>query len=441
VAVGDIKAGRAYVEIGTDNANLDKGLARAQTAVMGFGSKIGSAVNSMGAFVAGIAAAIAAVKFLSDGISGAVRRASEFVDIADRLGADVVGLQGLAFASGRLGVELESVNGAMQKLQKGLGSGAVSGELKKIGLATEDLIGLEADEAFLRVVDALRSVSDQNEQAALTAKLFGKGGQELQGIIKEGSESLRQMASEGKALGVIMGEDLARGFEQAGDAAEDASKAVESLFNQKFFQERVGAYSDLISELVTLGEAKTDFFNGMELKIERQNANARQYEVDQANAVKFAEAQAVAADETDAFLESMEEEILAFDDLSSSMDEYVDRLKAAKKLEEDRTKRAQQIFDSTRTPEEEFATGQAEARDLLMSGKIDLDTYGRRFGQLLATMPKKLQEASASSSAAGTFNPFGVRGLGDNDELTKAAKETAKNTKKLADNAQPLVFK
>ena len=430
MAVGDIKAGRAYVEIATDDAKLNKGLAAAQAHVLGFARGINSAITGVGAFVAGIGAAIASVTVLTQGLTGAVQRASEFVDIADRLGADVEGLQGLAFAAGRLGVDLEEVNTAIQKFQKGLGGGTISKELKAIGIEVDDIIGLKADEAFLRVVDALRSVSDQNEQAALTAKLFGRSGQDLQGIIKTGSASLRQMASEGKSLGVIMGEDLARGFEQAGDAAEDASKAMQGLFNQPFFQERIAAYSDLVSEIVTLGKAETEFFNSTELKIARQNAKVAQMAVDQENAAKFAEAQVqIEKDrnaEADAFNEELEYQLSLYDDLSASMGVIVDREQKRAEL----MKEGQKIFEQTRTPEERFRIEVERVKEIAKAGGIDHDTAIRRIFQLGEGLPKQLER---SSVASGTFNARAVGALSANSALLKASQDTAKNTKQIAD--------
>lgn len=430
MAIGDIKAGRAYVEIGTDNKGLDSGLRAAQAKLAGFGTKLKDiSVGMVGAFAAVTAAITAAVT----GISGAVERASTFVDVADRLGATVEGIQGVAFAAGRMGIEFEQVNVAIKKLQKNLGEGKIDQEFRKIGLEVESLRGLKADEAFLRVVDALRSISDQNEQAAATTKIFGRAGGDLQGIIKEGSESIRQMAREGKALGVIMSEDLARGFEQAGDAAEDAGKAIDALWNQKWFQERVAGYADLISEIVTLGEAQTEFYNSQQIKIDKYNARQKQAAIDQENAVKFTEAQAKAAEDkakadagTAALMEDQLQSMEAMLPIAKGLADWEGRRNRL--MEEGR-----KVFEATRTPEENADAQKKRARELFLGGAIDLDTFKRRFTQILQGLPQKMN--AVSTSAAGTFNPFAARGLGDNDRLTKAAEETAKNTKKLADKA------
>jgi hypothetical protein len=434
MAVGDIKAGRAYVEVGTDNKGLDSGLRNAQARVMGFGTKLKDVSVGMAALGgAAIVAGAAVSKWLVGGLTSAVERASTFVDMADRLGASVEGLEKLAFGGGRLGVEIESINIAMQKMQKNLGNGTISKELRAIGLEVESLKDLKADEAFLRVVDALRSISDQNEQAAATTKIFGRSGADLQGIIKEGSESMRQMAREGQALGVIMGEDLARGFEQAGDAADDAAKSIEGLWNQKWFQERIAAYADLVSEIVTLGDAQTEFFNSQQIKIDKYNAKQKQALIDQENAIKFTEAQTEAAKEqaaaADATASRMADELATMEAMLGPAKDVLDIMKKRQKLMDDGRK----IFETTRTPEENYKQEADRARDVFRGGGIDRDTYLRRIKQLLDGLPRQI--ASTSTSAAGTFNPFAVQGLGDNERLTKAAEETAKNTKKLADNA------
>lgn len=443
MAIGDIKAGRAYVEVGTDNTQLNKGLAGAQAKVMSFGTKLKDVSVGMAALgAAAVAAGYKVTQFLVAGLTSAVERGSEFVDIADRLGADVEGIQKISFAAGRMGIEFEQVNAAIKKMQKALGEGKIDKELRQIGLEADAFIGLSADEAFFRVVDALRSVSDQNEQAALTTKLFGRAGQDLQAVIKAGSAELDRMGAEGQALGVIMGEDLARGFEQAGDAAEDASKAIEGLWNQKWFQERIAGYADLISEIVTLGDAQTEFYNSQQIKIEKYNARQKQAAIDQENAVRFTEAQAAAAEEklkADAGTAAMmADQLASMQAMVAPAKELIAAEEKRIKLRDDNQRRAKQLFEATRTPEEQAKADEAEARSLFRQGLLDVNTLARRLFQISKELPQK---AAGIASSAGTFNPFAARGLSDNERLTKAAEETAKNTKKLADKAaQGLVF-
>lgn len=448
MAIGDIKAGRAYVEIGTDDAQLNKGLAAAQQKVTTFGNgvkDISTQMMLLGA--AAVAAGYKVAQFLVRQLTAAVERASELVDTADKLGVSLESLQNLQFIGGRVGVEAETLNKALAMLQKNLGGGKISGELKSIGLNIEDLKKMKADEAFMVISDALRLVSDETERAALTAKFFGRGGQELNNVLRMGSESMRQMAREGKALGAVMNDEVARGLENAGDAMGDAGTAWNSFWNNSGIQDWLVAVADVASETMTWGEAVTQTVNGTQLALDRANADIRQAQKDRENAVKVEQAMATAKAEQDAALEEelsmMADEISLLDDLSSSMGNYVEKLKEAKKVEEERKKqreelmrRAERMRQENMTDQEQFDAGKAEARQLLAEGLITKETYLRQYGRLLSALPKRMQEAmSVTSSASGTFNARAVGALGGDDELTIAAKDTAKNTKRLVDLA------
>lgn len=434
MAIGDIKAGRAYVEIGTDDTAFKQGLRQAENRLNLFEGGLKTVALGMAAIgAAAVAAGFKISQYLVEGLSAAVERGSQFVDIADRLGADVEGIQKIAFAAGRMGIEFEQLSTAIKKLQKNLGEGKIDEDLRKIGIEANAFAGMKADEAFFRVVDALRSVSDQNEQAALTMKLLGRSGQDLQAIIKEGSAELDRMGAEGVALGVIMREDVARGFESAGDAWDDAKKSLEGFFNNTRMADWIRVHADIFTEAITNHKALTQTFDFVEIKLNKQRAAAKQAKIDAENQQRFADSQAKAAEDK---LRADAGTAALMQDQLQSMEAMLPAIKSLVDWEEKRNRlmeEGRKVFEATRTPEENAETQKNRARELFLGGAIDLDTFRRRFTQILAGLPQKMN--AVSTSAAGTFNPFAARGLGDNDRLTKAAEETAKNTKKLADKA------
>lgn len=452
MAIGDIKAGRAYVEIGTDNSQLNKGLAAAQTKVVGFGNGIKDISLGMAALgAAAVAAGFKVAQFLVANLTAAVERASELVDTADKLGVSLESLQNLRFIGGRVGVEAEQVNRALATMQRNLGKGAISGELRSIGLDLESLKRLSADEAFMAIADSLRLVSNETDRAALTAKIFGRGGQELNNILRMGSEQMRQMANEGKLLGSVMSDDVARGLENAGDAMGDAQTAWQNFWNNSGVQDWLVAVSDIATETMTLGEAMTQTANGTQLALDRANADVRQAQKDRENAAKVAKAQAAAKaqEAAQAAAEAQaQKDLLAMQEREAAIQDQMVKQAEAIRMEEERRlrihedlmARGKQLMEATRTPAERAEADATDAKFLFRKGAIDQNTLIRRLRQIAESLPKA-QQAAGIGTAAGTFNPFAARGLGDNERLTKAAEETAKNTKKMADKAaQGLVF-
>ena len=459
MAIGDIKAGRAYVEVGTDDKQLNAGLAAAQSKVTGFGNGLKDISFGMAALgAAAVAAGYKVAQFLVKNLTAAVDRASELVDTADRLGVGLESLQNLRFIGGRVGVEAEQISKALGFMQKNLGNGAIREELASIGLDLQKISRLGADEAFMEIADALRLVSNENDRAALTTKLFGRGGLELNNILKLGSEQMRQMAAEGKALGSVMSDDVARGLENAGDAMGDAATAWNNFWNNSGIQDWLVAVADITSETMTLGEAQTQTINGTRLALDRANADIRQAQKDRENAIKVEQAQAAAKakaaaqERAEALAKEdalrQEEYMLAMQEREAKLAEEKAKQAAIlqakeeerKRIHEDIMRRGRSLFESTRTPEEQARMDAADAKALYSAGAIDLVTLARRMQQIADSLPK-IQAASGVGSSAGTFNPFAARGLSDNERLTKAAEQTEKNTRKIADKmAQGLVF-
>lgn len=438
MAIGDIKAGRAYVEIGTDDTYLKQGLTRAQNRVQMFESGLKGAAIGMAALgAAAVAAGFKVAQFLTANLEAAIERASEFVDVADRLGADVVGLQKLSFAAGRMGIEFEQVNVAIKKLQKNLGEGTIDDELRKIGLHSSEIIGLKADEAFLRVVDALRSVSDQNQQAALTMKFLGRAGQDLQAIIKEGSASLLNMGTEGEKLGYVLNELAARDFESAGDSVDDMKKSIEGMFTNETSAKWIRVHADAITEFLTGNKAITQTFDRIRIAEDKALAGSKQRAIDRENAKAFAKAQAEEAKRLEQHAKStaqyMADELAAMEALAPAMKKVGEEMKRNDELRQT----AKRLFEGTRTPQERAAAERQQAKELNDKGFIDDDLYRRRMRQIQEDLARSLPEVMKSVSvgtAAGTFNPMAVRGLGENERLTKAAEQTEKNTKKIAES-------
>jgi hypothetical protein len=95
----------------------------------------------------------------------------------------------------------------------------------------------------------------------------------------------------------------------------------------------------------------------------------------------------------------------------------------------------------------EIAAAERELAEAQASLAATREEAARRRGEIAeqattraARTETGVEAASERMSAAGTVNPFVVRGLGFNDELTKAAKDTAKHTGDLARRVGPVVF-
>jgi hypothetical protein len=109
--------------------------------------------------------------------------------------------------------------------------------------------------------------------------------------------------------------------------------------------------------------------------------------------------------------------------------------------------RQRQHFANRRAIDEEIAAAERELSEAEASLAAAREEATRRRSEIAeqataraARTESGVEAAGDRMSAAGTVNPFAVRGLGFNDELTKAAKDTAKHTGDLARRVGPVVF-
>ena len=111
-SAGAIKAGEAYVEIGTNDSKLAAGLRAAQKRVAAFGAgltAVGTRLVGIGALLA-VPFVGAAKMFASMG--------SELVDMSDRTGVSVERLSALKYAAEQTGTSIQDLELALKAMVK-----------------------------------------------------------------------------------------------------------------------------------------------------------------------------------------------------------------------------------------------------------------------------------------------------------------------------------
>lgn len=195
----DIKAGGAYVEIGTDNKPLDKGLADAFKKLDKFKQSVNTLSTAMivagGAITA--AAAVSLKQFAAWG--------DEIQEAAARTGQSVKEFASLAYAGSLVGLEQGGIEMAFRTLSKGLvGAATGSKETKQafsqLGLSYQSLLKMTPDEQFMAMGEAVASISNPAQRAALAVQLFGRSGTRLLPLFENGAEGLRKLRAEFKDL-------------------------------------------------------------------------------------------------------------------------------------------------------------------------------------------------------------------------------------------------
>ena len=162
--------------------------------------------------------------------------AENIVHAAKRAGASVEDFSRLAYAARQSGADMGTLETAVFKLQKSLGTAVNDGlspaaaALKDLGLKASDLIGLSLTDQFIKVTAALRAMDSTEEQAAASAALMGRGVNELRELMAMSPEQFKKYTDDADRLGITMKDSTAVGIE----AAEHAMKQFWSTFEAGF---------------------------------------------------------------------------------------------------------------------------------------------------------------------------------------------------------------
>ena len=197
-------------------------LTKTRAALVGFG-------KSMFAF-AGLAAIGASIKSAAD-------RLDALAKTSRRLGIATDQLAGLQLAAELTGVEVRTLNMALQRMVRRVseaakGTGEAKNAIFELGL-NADRLNLMRPEGQLRAIaDRMLLVTNQADRVRIAMRLFDSEGVALVNMLALGSAGLDAVQKKAEDLGIALkGVDTGR-IEEMSDELVIASKVMEGSFNQ-----------------------------------------------------------------------------------------------------------------------------------------------------------------------------------------------------------------
>jgi hypothetical protein len=253
MSTSGIRAGKAFVEIGTKTGAFDKGIAAVQATMRRLGSVAGTIGGTMGR---GFGAARGAL----DGLSGSVLNLKSAIvgslavtgltawvssfadaagavdDMAQRTGMTAEAVSGLGYAATMSGTSIETVEASARKLSTTVamaaaGSEEAAAKLSMIGLSAQQLARMSPDEQFLATAEALSKIPHQGQRAALAMEIFGKSGAELLPMLADGADGINALTDEAAALGIVMSSDAAASGAKLGDTMDQLMAVIGGVRN------------------------------------------------------------------------------------------------------------------------------------------------------------------------------------------------------------------
>ena len=122
---------------------------------------------------------------------------------------------------------------------------------------------------FLAISDAMNTLGTNGEQVRATFKIFDTEGVELINTMRKGSEEIRRLQDEAKALGIVLSEDDAKAAAEFNDQLDIAQKSLGGVKNEigrnllPVFTDLAVAFSEFVKdnkELIQSGLLR--FFEG-----------------------------------------------------------------------------------------------------------------------------------------------------------------------------------
>lgn len=242
------------------NKNI-AGVRKAMSGVGAAGSKLGSAMLPLAAV------GTAAGAFAAKAVKGFLDTSGSLQDMSDRLGISAEKLQEWSYVAEKSGVDSETMQGSMEKLNKaifsaGSGKGDASKLFKKLGISVRDANGKLKTSADImpELADAFKKNENPTLRTAIAMQLMGKSGGAMIGVLSQGSEAIKAQQDEARKLGLVLSDaDIA-----AGDAFSDEQLGK---FNKQLQAIGMTIGAKLIPVLAPLVQQMSDWLSANRVQI------------------------------------------------------------------------------------------------------------------------------------------------------------------------------
>lgn len=215
-----IRAGRAFVEFGADDSELQRVMRRSSARLKAFAAgmvKIGAGVAAAGAAILAPLTA-ATVSLVSVGTA--------LDDMSKRTRLSVETLSELGYAAERSGSSLESLEAAMYRMNRRIAnasteSGPAVRALKDLGIEAEAFSKLGMDAQLKILADRLNGLNNPALAAQYAFEVLGDNAKDLIQLLRRGSAGIEQLQARARELGIVIDSDTVSAASALGDALGD----------------------------------------------------------------------------------------------------------------------------------------------------------------------------------------------------------------------------
>jgi hypothetical protein len=215
---GAIRAGKAFVELLTKDTGFSSGLQAAERKMHAFGRS----VRNIGLGISGIGGA--ALTPITAAFTEMLLHFSDVQKVAGRLFTTPEIASGLGYALGGL----EEMEHAARHLQRAIAENKPA--FAELGLSAAKLKGLNLEEQFLAVGDALDKIDDPTKKVAVAFELLGRQGASL--ASKLTGAGLREKIGRAGLVGEVVSSEDAANALKVSKLFSDVGKAIKNTWRE-----------------------------------------------------------------------------------------------------------------------------------------------------------------------------------------------------------------
>ena len=185
--------GNLWINIKSNTEGLEKGVKKSKKTLGGFkGVLAGIGVAMAAAF------AIKIIKDFTGAIFDAMDRIDEVAKFAKTIGVGTEAVLVFRHAAKLTGLTVGEADKAFGKMVKNVGEvtmgiGTATDAFKVLGLDTQKIGNMQADEMFGVIADSIMEIDNVAQQASIAYDIFGRAGMKLLNTMKMGSEGIKEM--------------------------------------------------------------------------------------------------------------------------------------------------------------------------------------------------------------------------------------------------------
>jgi len=218
------------VSLTARTSRFNRKMRGAKVSVHQFGEKVTHTARRVLGFGTALAAAAT-----GGGLALLTKRAFESMDAvaktSDKLGLATEELIGLRHAAKQSGVAVNTFDMGIQRMVRRVseaahGTGEAQDAIKELGLDAKQLGQLGTREQFYAIADAMQQVQKQSDRVRLSFKLFDSEGVALVNTLRGGSDALDEFQRDAERLGITFSRIDAGKIEAANDAIDRLRKVL-----------------------------------------------------------------------------------------------------------------------------------------------------------------------------------------------------------------------